>query len=529
MLAVTAPVHAALLRYALIVGNNTAVDSDADALPPLLHAQTEAARLREVLVSRSNFHPSSTRTVLLLDATRAELSRAADALASQIAHDRARVPNAQVLFAFFFTGHGRPDGLLLADGRLSANGLAGVFRQMQADLSVGMVDACHSGTLDPRRLLAKGLKATPGVNLFSEMPKEILHAKGSVWFLSSGAGEDSYEDPQLGGVFTHFFIEALEKAPSRGLGITVDSIWLYARERTVRYTAGRGRSQHPRIVNHFEADGPVYLSFTRPASASLMLGQATEGQFALHYDGQPVITFDKARGTSEVVRVFPGRSELVVTKGGREQSRRQLTFAPGQTVYLDEEPAAAPPSPFGRVHRTLWSKGRGDDFVAVTEDDGVTMFAGVGYELSEATDVQVAPRHLVALSTRVDVGAWVGDIGVAYGVDRRRFGGWGYEVQGLQLRGAGGYGWDLARARLTTLLGVEGGALWQRYDDDAQRGGWSFGGFAATGGALALDERWVLQATVKVGARRGLGVGMGAGPLWRPYGGIGAGVLARLF
>lgn len=48
----------------------------------------------------------------------------------------------------------------------------------------------------------------PGFDLLRELPDDTLNVSGSVWMFSSGAEEISIEDKELGGVFTHYFIEA---------------------------------------------------------------------------------------------------------------------------------------------------------------------------------------------------------------------------------------------------------------------------------------------------------------------------------
>src|SRR6185503_17838489 len=98
------------------------------------------------------------------------------------------------------------------------------------------------------QLKGKGVRPTPGLNIFRELPEDNLAAEGSMWFVSSAPTEASYEDTELGGVFTHYFIEALEHADSYGPGITVDGIWRYASTNTVRYTTSKDRKQTPQEV-----------------------------------------------------------------------------------------------------------------------------------------------------------------------------------------------------------------------------------------------------------------------------------------
>lgn len=115
--------EAITLRYALVVGSNIGVDADAGPLPRLEHAEREAAALRDGLVRLASFDASGDRTLLLLGPSRGELERGVDSLAARIEADRREIEGAHILFAFFFTGHGLNERLLLRDGSVAARDL----------------------------------------------------------------------------------------------------------------------------------------------------------------------------------------------------------------------------------------------------------------------------------------------------------------------------------------------------------------------------------------------------------------------
>src|SRR5688572_24749780 len=286
LLAASSPAYAVTLRYAAVIGVDVGVDPKSGPLPSLMHAEREASRLHAKLLECCNFDPSADRTVLLLRPTRAGLRDAIGRLRRQMEQDRRLYGEIETLFALFFTGHGLDGRVLLADGALSKEELGGIFREVDADLTLGVFDACYSASLDPGSLKAKGLRPTPGINVLRELPQEVLGAEGSVWFVSSGPEEESYEDRELGGVFTHYLIEALEHAEADGPGIPLDNIWNYVQAKTKSHTAARARPQHPqRIISKMRERSSIYFSFPSPRDAVLALGKAVQGTFLLTYAG----------------------------------------------------------------------------------------------------------------------------------------------------------------------------------------------------------------------------------------------------
>ena len=233
-----------------------------------MHAEREAALLRKKLVKFSNFDPSSKRTRLLTGATRDEVKAAIRSLLKKKKSDQKAFGRIDSLFLFYFTGHGLNGRLLLEDGALFAEEIGEFFSSINADFSVGIFDACYAGSLDTAALASKGIHSAPGLNLFRELPEEVLSAEGRIWYVSSSREQESYEDERLGGVFTHFFMEALERADSNGPGITLESIWQYTRANTVEYTQQRKRMQVPeQYIAKLRSSAPIYFSFPMARSS----------------------------------------------------------------------------------------------------------------------------------------------------------------------------------------------------------------------------------------------------------------------
>src|SRR5688572_23825289 len=93
--------NAITLRYAVVVGSNEGADGDAGRLPPLRHAEREAAAMRDGLISFAGFSGTADRMVLLIRPTRDELHRAIRGVAERIIADQQTFPDAKILFAFF--------------------------------------------------------------------------------------------------------------------------------------------------------------------------------------------------------------------------------------------------------------------------------------------------------------------------------------------------------------------------------------------------------------------------------------------
>ena len=532
LVSLTQNVSAFTIRYALVIGNNIGVDGDGNQpYPPLKHAEQEARELKRQLVGLSNFDASSERTRLLTGATREEVMAAFDSLKAQKARDEAVLGDVDSIFLLYYTGHGLEGRLLMQDGPISSATLATLFNKMGADFSVGVFDACYSGSLDSV-LSEKGISPTPGLNIVREMPSEVLSAKGSVWFVSSGAGEASYEDKQLGGVFTHFFTEALAKAKTKGPGITLDQIWQYARDRTIAYTSERDRRQVPeQLIANLRVKAPVYFSFPIERNATLVLAESVFGKFAVAYaDGHLTEMFEKAPGEQRRLAVYPGRARLVRLDGGAPKREYPFAVASGGTVVLHTVSDASP-SPFlGQSAKTLTAKGIGlKKPVQVTKlEPGVSFLLGAGYDAAFSHEKLLNPRHRFSIPLRIDIARFAVGLAPIYGFENRAFDAWQYRAHMAGGRVFGGYGWDLGPCRLGVELGLSVAHIWQVYDTGDKRQSWQ----ASPNGGISLLwplNRAVLAVHGGIGPIYLTGAGQEKGAGWYVSGSIGAAAYFRLF
>lgn len=471
--------HAVTLRYAIVIGNNVGVDQGGQQpFPPLKHAEREASKLRKQLVGLSNFDASNKRTRLLLGGGRDQVAAAFRSLAAQKAKDEALLGDVDSIFLLYFTGHGQEGRILLRDGPLTSKALSNLFNLINADFAVGVFDACYAGGLYGA-LAEKGIDPTPGYNMIEELPNEVLSAKGSVWFVSSGSGEPSYEDDQIGGVFTHFFIEAMSKAEQEGPGITLDQIWKYARGQTISFTAARNRHQIPeQIISQMRVKAPIYFSFPVKRSATLSLSEKLAGRFTLSYaDGHLTEVFEKSAGERQDIAVYPGSAKLVLIGDDNErQAESSFYVSPGGKILLHTLSESDPAPALGQRAKTLWTKGIGlhHEVQGTSVAPGISLVGGVGYEASFAVEELLNPRHLFGVPIRVDLDHVFFGLKILFGYDRRSYAAWGYRAHLVGSRLFAGYAWDAGPTRLGVDLGFRFGHIWQRFESDASRAAWQF-------------------------------------------------------
>jgi hypothetical protein len=529
------PAKAVTLRYALIIGNNFGVDENGkQLLPPLMHAEREARLLKERLVGISNFDKSEKRTRLLTAATIDDVKKAFAELASQRQEDEALLDNFDSIFLLYFTGHGLSGKLLLRDGPLFDDTLTELFNSVGADFSVGVFDACYAGSLYSE-LKEKGIRPEQAFNIGQTLPSEVLSAKGSVWLVSSGSDQPSYEDDHLGGVFTHFFIEALVKAEPDGPGITLERIWQYAQKKTTRYAAQRSRRQVPeQLVYKMRAQGPVYFSFPRPRSATLVLSKELEGKFALSYaSGHLTEVFTKKRGSQESIPVFAGDARLILLSGdATENPERTFTLGEGGTLVIQplREPVTTPT--VGERATSLLFKGKDtevDKNISVTHlEPGVSVLAGASGGISLASEKVAHPRYLASIPVRIDWDRVFGVAAASFGYRSETYSAWGYRLYMAGGAIGAGYGFDVWRLRLCGkgLLGFA--HIWQQYDSHRRKQGWSFQPKLEIGALFPRNRNYLIEVSLNMGSAYGPSISQALTNEWCFYGGAGLAIYYRI-
>jgi hypothetical protein len=520
---------AVTLRYAVVVGNN--VSGEAASLPDLLHAEREAQLLRGKLVDTCNFPDDRERTALLIRPTRAELGAAIGALKERMAADRIALGEVDTIFAFFFTGHGLDGKILLADGPLPSAEIAALLKSVSAKLTIGVFDACYSASLDPGTLLEKGVRPHRSADVFKELPDEVLTAEGTTWLLSSGPDEASYEDSRLGGLFTHYFIEALEQADSLGPGISLDQIWSYARSRTEARAREQNRAQTPRrIVSRMKEQGSLLFSFPASRDATLVLAENLTGHFLLSYaGGQLTERIDKPSPGPKAVAVYAGRARLTKIGDGRSSVGPEMRLEAGDALVISDLPDG-PKTGLGKGSTALFSKGESELSLRADRVSDSSWYLGVSGSGAICGRACLQPGLAAGLALRWDTGPFSSALSLAYAHGGESFAAWAYDLDGALVGVQSGYAIDpLEALRVSLRLGISTGAFRQRFEDGVARTTWLIRP------ELALDLAWSITDELALAAQLGVGLAIArsagiegeiqsrpaalfsVGPLWRPF------------
>lgn len=505
-LALAAPAGSVTYRYALLIGNNTGAGGRVE-LPALTHAEREVKTLRDHLVRYAHFAPGTDRTIVLSGASKAEVEAALTTLGALAEADRqAHGGQADSLFLFFFTGHGLEGQLLMADAPLAAPDLADMLQAVGAKVTIAVFDTCYAASLHGSTLKTKGPQVVLGDNIIQRLPEDALDAEGSLWFASSGPDEVSHEDERLGGLFTHFWIEGLQKGERDGPGITLERVWHYARTRTRDYAASRGRRQNPeQYVRGFHSKEPLYFSFPRPRDARLRLAESVDGRFVVSYaGGQLIERIDKRPGESLEVELFANPAELMLLGKGGVAASRKLELKPGHTVVVH---GALDTVPDGD---TLWDKGLsvGSQALAATEIAPplpVDLSLLAGYAFSATPEGALLGQHRASLAARLDLDRVILAASAEWSTDAQSHEGLSYRVQQLSGELRAGYAlFQRGPYRLGLSGSFRAGHLWQTWTDelsagDAERTGLVLGGHLVLDTLAALTRHLVLGVELRGG------------------------------
>ena len=129
-----AAAQAAVSRHALLVA---ATDGGLD-LERLQYSERDARSMAQTLEDLGGFEPED--IVVLVDPTRAELE-------SALEQAQATSSAEEDLFLFYYSGHADASGLRLGDEGFSFAQLKEEITAVEAELTLGILDACRSGAI----------------------------------------------------------------------------------------------------------------------------------------------------------------------------------------------------------------------------------------------------------------------------------------------------------------------------------------------------------------------------------------------
>lgn len=339
-------------RFAIVIGANR---GDPD-MPMLRYAERDAARMGEVLTRLGGVQAD--HLLVLTPGSADALRQGVMALG-----DRIRSEASHALLVIYYSGHADQTSLLIGGTRLPFAELKGIVRELGAELTVMLIDACRSAGL----ITAKGGVPIAPFDLGLATPD----VSGLAIVTSSSASEDAQESERLGGgVFTHHLLTGLMGAAdsSRDGRVALTEVYAYAYGQTRLATAGSPIEQHPAFA--FDLRGVDDIVMTEIGADSRDLGRLTlagRGRWLVFSRQSPsrlVAELDLADTTT--LALAPGLY-LVRRVVGPIAGEAQVVVMPGLTPRVEADQLE--PIPFrhgirkgyGQLRRRAWSVGGAAD------------------------------------------------------------------------------------------------------------------------------------------------------------------------
>ncbi len=326
--------HAQLERFALVVGNDTGRDGDAQ----LAYAETDASRVATVLEEVGGVRPEN--LVLLRGQDAATVRRTLIAI-----NDRLRAASGQTVLTVYYSGHADQSALHLGASSFELPELEQLVRGSAASFRLLILDACRSGALTR-------VKGGSAIAPFDIHLQERVAGEGAVFLTSSSASEDSQESDEIkGSFFTHALVSGLlGAADDNGDGrVTLDEAYRYAYEATLRATSRTfAGTQHPTFEYEVRGQGDVVLSTLSANSPNRAWLSFPEGRTWLLLQGSSegavvgeIASRDRARHLSVRAGQYfvRGRASDVLLEGAFDARQ-------GASVSIDE----------ARLERTAYAR-----------------------------------------------------------------------------------------------------------------------------------------------------------------------------
>lgn len=306
-------------RSALLVGENAGDEAD----PPLRWAQTDAVRMREVLVAAGGVAPRD--ALLLQGASAAELREALTALATRMRREGWSAADRLLVYVSAHASHGE---LRLRGSRLPVAELRRLLDAMPVGVTILVLDTCDSGAATR----AKGL--VPLAGPVSAIDRPSLN--GRVVMAAARAGEPAFESDSLGGsLFTHHLAAGLRGAAdaSKDGRVTLHEAYGYAWSRTVDGSVGlQSGRQSPVFDFDLAGEGELVLSEPRLGRSRLELALPEPGEWVVTSADAGSLAVRFVKGEGPVLFALEPGVYRVRCRRGDHQLEGLVTIAAGTTT-----------------------------------------------------------------------------------------------------------------------------------------------------------------------------------------------------
>lgn len=321
------------VRHAVVVGAN----DGGGVLEPLRYAERDAEQVGEVLVELGDFDEE---LVTVLYGPTPETLRLAlaehAAIAEQYPED---------LFFFYYSGHADAQGLRLGGDRAFYETLQHDIRAIDADIRLGILDACRSGAITRLK----------GATVTESILSRSTAAEGEAWLTASSADELAQESDQLrGGFFTHYLLSGLRGAADDDDGIVdLDELKVYTTDRVIaRTSTTQGGIQTPHFDANLVSWGKVALTDLSRANAQVRFPAEVGGHLSVIRlpDRIQVAEASKAPGDPLALALPQGRYRVIRRQSGQLY---EVGFSVNEGAIVDVRHwgAARPEPTLGRGER----------------------------------------------------------------------------------------------------------------------------------------------------------------------------------
>ena len=324
-------------RFALIVGHNQGNLHET----PLRWAESDATRLRQVLIEIGNLRPD--RAHLLLSPTVQQFEKARLTMEGRLQEAKHR--GERTIFIVYFSGHADQEELHFGTEQLDLAKLELDLKAGAAETVLTIIDACRNDR-NPR-VKTKGATRTPA---FSWPLQEPSAPSGYVRLSSAAAGEVAQESDDLqGSLFTHHLLSGMRGSADLDQDgtVTLDELYRYGYARTLEETHLRTHSvQHSELEVALSGQNALIVTYPRRAESTLEFGQTVTGHLLIIDDrsGRIVAEVHRDRASSSRVAVPPGRYRIQM-RGTDEIRSGLVVLSDGNRIVelseLSPQPALA--------------------------------------------------------------------------------------------------------------------------------------------------------------------------------------------
>jgi hypothetical protein len=324
-----APAQTPVRRLVLVAAANRGGEDR----PLLKFALSDAERFSQVMQALGGTSPDD--IVLLKQPRVGELDAALGALRQRVQSARRPTGNGAPVRTevfFYYSGHADEKGLLLGNDRLSYGTLRERLEAVDADVRIGVLDACASGAVT--RPKGGKVRSPFTIDQSSDM-------RGHAFLTSSSADESAQESDRLGAsFFTHYLISGMRGAADvSGDGrVTLNEAYQFAFTETLSRTVGtKGGPQHPVYDITMAGTGDVVLTDLRQTTAGFAIAEPVDGRFyVLDARQRLVLEFLKPAGRRVDIGLDPGVYDVRFERAPKAwRGRLELKEGPHQLLDVN--------------------------------------------------------------------------------------------------------------------------------------------------------------------------------------------------